>query len=163
MSVHRPPLPTDIVDQLNAHSGAFSTSLGLRVTQASYQQLDAEMPIGPHLLQPFGLVHGGVYASVAESLASLAAGLHVIAEKKVAVGLENSTTFLRATRSGVLQAAAKPIATGQRTHVWEVHMFNDSEIMVASGRVRLLIIDAPPDSSFIQDRSKIQPQQNQPL
>ena len=136
-----PPLPDDIAENLNTHLGGFSQLMGLRFTHASYSEIRAEVLVGEHLLQPFGLVHGGVYAAIIETLASTGAALIAQTSQKGVVGLENTTSFLRATRSGTLYCCAHPLVTGRRTQVWTVDIKNQEEKAVASGRVRLMVVD----------------------
>lgn len=141
MDGHLPPLPSDIIEQLNNRRGEYTAALGLKFTSAAYDQVEAEVTVGSHLHQPFGLVHGGVYATIVETVASIGAALHVFPENKQVVGLENTTTFLRATRDGTLKAVGRPLTTGRRTHVWEVSITNDDQKLAATGRVRLLVLD----------------------
>ena len=143
MSVpHRPELPEDLLDMLNSTRGGFNELIGLRYVCANYDEVIAEVPIGPHLHQPYGLVHGGVYASIIEAVASTAAAIHALSEGRTAVGLENTTSFLRAAREGKLTAHATPLVRGQRSHVWEVRVTDNQERLLATGRVRVLCLPA---------------------
>ena len=63
------PPGADVVALLNASRGGFEVAMGLTFTRASPQGVTCEVPVGPHLTQPYGLVHGGVYCSVVESVA----------------------------------------------------------------------------------------------
>jgi len=81
-----------------------------------------------------GIVHGGVLAGMIESLCSTGAALSVIAEGKSTVGLENTTSFLRAVRSGRLRCTARPLVRGRRSHVWEAVIHDEA------GRLRLLFV-----------------------
>ncbi len=136
-----PPLPDNLVEELNLQRGGYNEMIDLRFVRASYEELVATVPVNAHLLQPYGLVHGGVYASIAETLASTAAAVHCRADGRSVVGLENTTSFLRATRRGTLTGRAKPLQTGRRSHVWEVEITDDDERLVATGRVRLLCLE----------------------
>ncbi|MDY7092084.1 MAG: PaaI family thioesterase [Acidobacteriota bacterium] len=131
----------DRLERLNNFLGGFVKSMGLRYVRAEPEEIVAELEIAPHLLQPYGLVHGGVYCSIIESVCSAGAALHVMAEGKNAVGLENTTTFLRAARSGTLRCTAKPLKIGRRTHVWNADIHDDEDRPIASGRVRMMILD----------------------
>jgi len=73
-----PPLPGDIVEQINAIKGGLDSTLGITFLAVTYEEVRAELMIGQQHLQPYGLVHGGVYASVAESLASVGAAVTAI-------------------------------------------------------------------------------------
>ncbi|MEO1228838.1 MAG: PaaI family thioesterase [Myxococcota bacterium] len=137
-----PPLPDDIVARLNGNLGGFNELMGFRFTAISYERLEGQLPVAPKLHQPYGLVHGGVYAAVVETMASTAAALHGMAQNRRIVGLENATSFLRGTRDGTLKAVCTPLATGRRTHVWQVDITNDEGKVAASGKVRLLALEA---------------------
>jgi uncharacterized protein (TIGR00369 family) len=136
-----PALPEDIVDRLNAMRGGFNLTLGLRFVAASYDEVVGELEVGAHLHQPYGLVHGGVYAALIETLASTGAALRAMAAGQHAVGLENATSFLRAARGGRLRGRAVPLAGGRRTQVWEGTVRDAEDRLLASGRVRLLCLD----------------------
>ncbi|HYW31286.1 MAG TPA: PaaI family thioesterase, partial [Gemmatimonas sp.] len=80
-------------------------------------------------------------------ITSIGATLHVRPRGQEAVGLENTTSFIRATRSGKLHAVAKPIARGRTNQLWEAWIRDDRERLVAQGRVRLQNIQAATSSS----------------
>jgi 1,4-dihydroxy-2-naphthoyl-CoA hydrolase len=127
---------------------------GVRVTRATREEVGVEMEIRPEHLQSYGIVHGGVYAAIIETIASIGAAIHAIAEGKSAVGLENHTSFLRAVRSGRLRGTARPLARGRRSHVWEGSVYDERGRLVASGRVRLLILE--PDAELAGERVAIE-------
>lgn len=137
----RPPLPDNIVELINARRGGFNEGLGLRFVHIAYDEIRAEIPVGPHLHQPYGLVHGGVYASIVETLASTGAAVNARPLGYHTVGLENSTSFLRAVREGTLQARAVPLTRGRRTQVWEVTVTGDDGRVAATGRVRMICLE----------------------
>lgn len=136
-----PPLPDDVVDTLNGLHSGFDAALGLTFLRASYEEVVAEVTIGPRHLQVYGLVHGGVYATIVETLASTGAALTAMARGQHTVGLDNSTSFLRATREGKLTGRAVPRVRGRRTQVWDVTIVDDAGRDVATGRVRTLCLD----------------------
>ena len=133
--------PDNVVDLINQRLGGYNTAMGLRFVEARPDKFVAELPIDDCHRQPYGLVHGGVYAGMIESICSTGAALNVWSEGKSAVGLENTTAFLRAVRSGVLRATARPVVRGRRSHVWEAEIKDDRDRLVASGRVRLLVLE----------------------
>jgi uncharacterized protein (TIGR00369 family) len=136
-----PPLPADIVEQCNARRGGFNTVLGLQFVSITYDEVVAEIPVTTSLQQPYGIVHGGVYCSIVETLASTGAALNAAPRGYHCVGLENSTSFLHAVRDGVLRAVATPLARGKRSQVWTVAITDGSGRAVATGRVRMLGIE----------------------
>jgi len=131
----------DVVTLLNAGRGGFEVSIGLTFTRASADEVACEVPVGPQLLQPYGLVHGGVYASIIETLASVGAALYAMPRQQTAVGLENTTSFLRAVRSGTLIGISRPLHRGRTTQVWEVEVRGDDGQLAATGRVRMLCME----------------------
>jgi uncharacterized protein (TIGR00369 family) len=137
----RPDLPEDIVDDLNARRGGFNELMGLRFVSASYDEVRGEVEVGPHLVQPYGIVHGGVLSAMVETLASVGAALNARADGRSAVGLDNATSFLRAVREGTLHGCATPLSRGRRTHVWEVRITDDDDRLVAHGRVRMMCLE----------------------
>ena len=135
--------PKDFTEILNqAGADGWITANGLRLVRATVDEVVAEMPILPAHLQGYGIVHGGVHAAVVETLASIGAALSAFSQGKSVVGLENHTSFLRAVRSGTLHARATPLTRGRRTQVWEAAIRDDEGRLVATGRVRLLVLDA---------------------
>lgn len=133
--------PENVVDLINANMGGYNTALGLRIVKATPDEFVGEIDISEKHLQPYGLVHGGVYAGMIETLCSTGAALNIFAENKNAVGLENTTSFLRAVRSGRLRCAARPLVLGKRSHVWEAEVRDDQDRLIATGRVRLLVLE----------------------
>lgn len=137
----RPPIPENAVEALNAMRGGFNESLGLRFTVVKYDEVVAELDVTPAHHQPYGLVHGGVYCAMIETLASAGAAVNAMASGQTTVGLENSTSFLRAVRDGTLTARATPLTRGRRTHVWEVIITDSEQRVAAKGRVRMICLE----------------------
>jgi uncharacterized protein (TIGR00369 family) len=134
--------PPDLVKNLNAFRGGFNTAMGLTFVTASTDEVVAELEVQPVHLQPYGIVHGGVHSGMIETLASAGAAMVAAARGQTVVGLENSTSFVRAVRGGKLRVRAVPITRGRRTQVWEGTVTNEEGRIVATGRVRLICLDA---------------------
>jgi 1,4-dihydroxy-2-naphthoyl-CoA hydrolase len=117
--------------------GGFDKLLGMRFEEATGDRVVAVIPVGPDLLQAYGIVHGGVYASAVESTASLGAALW-LADRGRAVGIANHTEFLRPVREGELRVEATPVNRGRSTQLWEVAITDDRGRLVAQGSVRLM-------------------------
>ncbi|MCK5688451.1 PaaI family thioesterase [Myxococcota bacterium] len=133
--------PENIVEMLNEALGGYDKTMGLRFTHAEPEKFVAEMDIDDRHRQPYGLIHGGVYAAMVETLCSTAAAVHVIKEGKSAVGLENTTSFLRATRSGKIRCTVRPQVMGRRSHVWAAEIHDGDDRLVATGKLRLMILE----------------------
>ena len=130
-------IPADKIAELNGiTSQGFDGVIGLTYVGGTVDRLEAELEVNPSLLQPGGIVHGGVYCAIVESVASLAS-VNWLAGKGHAVGVNNNTDFLRATRSGTLSAVAEPIHRGKSQQLWVVTITDVDGRTVARGQVRL--------------------------
>ncbi len=122
----------------------FDNELGLEYIELTPDGGRARLEIKDKLLQPWGIVHGGVYCSIIEGLASVSGqvwlmengGGHV-------VGVNNNTDFLRSISSGSVTAASTPIHRGRRQQLWLITITDDDDRVVARGQVRLQNI--PPE------------------
>ncbi|GFG48799.1 esterase [Mycolicibacterium agri] len=122
----------------------FDSEIGLRYIDVTPDGGRAELDIHEKLLQPWGIVHGGVYCSVIESLASVSG--HVWLSDNgggTVVGVNNNTDFLRAISSGTVTAVSTPIHRGRRQQLWLITITDERDRMVARGQVRLQNI--PPE------------------
>ena len=121
----------------------FIKLVGVRIGEASGDRVVLTCPVTPDLHQPFGLVHGGVYATLAETAASVGASLWFGDRGKV-VGVSNHTDFLRAVRQGELRAEATPLSRGRTTQLWQVEIGDEQGRLVAHAKVRLQnVAEAP--------------------
>jgi 1,4-dihydroxy-2-naphthoyl-CoA hydrolase len=116
--------------------GSFVEHLGLTLTQASGDEVLGRVVITPALHQPYGVVHGGVYCSLVETVASVGAALW-FGERGRVVGVANHTNFLRAVREGALDVRALPIQRGRTQQLWTVDITDERDRLIAKGDVRL--------------------------
>ena len=134
------PAPPDDDSELER---GFIKLVGLRIEQASGDRVVLTCPVTPDLHQPFGLVHGGVYATLAETAASVGGSLWFGDRGKV-VGVSNHTDFLRAVRSGELRAEATPLSRGRTTQLWQVEITDEQGRLIAHAKVRLQNLSEAP-------------------
>ena len=111
-------------------------TLGLEILEANADGLRARWTVTPDHHQPYGIVHGGVYCTVIETIASLA-GAVWYGERGQVVGVSNQTDFLRAVREGELLATASPVHRGRLQQLWLVEIRDATGRIVARGQVRL--------------------------
>jgi 1,4-dihydroxy-2-naphthoyl-CoA hydrolase len=122
----------------------FDNELGLEYLEFSPDGLRARLEIQDKLLQIAGIVHGGVYCSIIESVASVSGGVWLAQHGGgTVVGVNNNTDFLRAISSGTVTAESTPIHRGRRQQLWLVTITDDDDRVVARGQVRLQNI--PPE------------------
>lgn len=133
--------------------------MGMDITYATKDEVRAELTIGPEHLQSYGIVHGGVHSGVIETLASIGAYLFAQQRGQHVVGLENHTSFIRAVRAGAkLYAVATPITRGRQTQVWEARVIDEEDRTVATGRVRLLCLEAGQSLAGEQIKGALHPE-----
>ncbi|QIX50645.1 PaaI family thioesterase [Rhodococcus sp. DMU1] len=133
---------TDPAAVTEQHNNGFGSVLGLEFTELGPDRVRAHWTVTPTQHQPFGIVHGGVYCAVVESVASFAGSIWLGDRGKV-VGVNNNTDFIRATREGVLTATATPIQRGRSQQLWQVAITDEQDRTVAHGQVRLANILDP--------------------
>jgi 1,4-dihydroxy-2-naphthoyl-CoA hydrolase len=125
--------------------GGLTKLLGFRFEEASGDRVVVVCPVTPDLHQPYGLVHGGVYATLAETAASLGGALW-LGDRGRTFGITNQTDFLRPVRDGELRAVATPLSRGRTTQLWQVTINDQRDRLVAHGRVRLINLSETPGS-----------------
>lgn len=132
------PLSDDELAAVNAADLDFAQRLGLVLTFCSKDRLVGHLDVTDRLLQPTGIVNGGVFCTIGETLASIAA---VAATAKPAVGMSNATDLLGSVKAGQrIDARAEPVHTGRRTHLWRVNMSVEGRL-VAVTNLKLMILD----------------------
>jgi 1,4-dihydroxy-2-naphthoyl-CoA hydrolase len=129
--------PSDIAEPMG-----FDRLYGLENVEVGDGRAAAKVRVRDELKQPYGLVHGGVYAAIAESLASLGTALGVAADNRRAVGLSNQTSFLRPVSEGVIHAVALAKHRGRTTWVWDVEMSDDAGRLCVLTRMTIAVRDA---------------------
>jgi 1,4-dihydroxy-2-naphthoyl-CoA hydrolase len=116
--------------------------LGLRMLRSDADGVVAEFDVDARHHQPYGIVHGGVWCSVVETVCSMGAGMDAHRRGCGVVGLENHTSFVRAVRDGRITVTGTPITRGRRVQLWEAVARDAEQRIVATGRVRLLCIES---------------------
>ena len=125
------------------HLTGFDEHFGLEILDHSDEEVRAQVVVEDHHLQPAGLVHGGVYASMAESMASVATYYAVAPEGKSAQGLSNQTSFLRPILEGTIHGVGRRRHRGRTTWLWEVDFTDDAGRLCALVRMTIAVRDAP--------------------
>jgi 1,4-dihydroxy-2-naphthoyl-CoA hydrolase len=133
-----PPFGLEIDLPLELSHG-FEGILGLSLTELSEERVSGRVGVREELLQPTALVHGGVYAAIAESLASWGTAYRVVPAGSVAVGMSNQTSFLRPIREGTIHATAIPKHRGRTTWVWDVEISDDQGRLCVLSRVTIAV------------------------
>ena len=121
----------------------FDALYGLELTEIADGRMVARVEVSGELKQNAGLVHGGVFAAIAESIASIGTHLGVASRGLVATGLSNQTSFLRPITSGTIHAVAIAKHRGRTTWVWEVEMTDDADRLCVITRMTIAVRELP--------------------
>lgn len=123
---------------------AFLKALSMQFESVGPDRVVAWIELGPDQHTPWGVVHGGAYTTAIESVASVGASAAVLDRGQFAVGVNNSTDFLRPMIRGRVRVLAEPIFQGSTQQLWQVSVSRaDDGKLVARGQVRLQNVALP--------------------
>jgi uncharacterized protein (TIGR00369 family) len=123
--------------------GTLDDVLGFELLESTPERCRARFAAEKRVQQPLGLVHGGAYAALAESMVSATTHGAVSADGNFAVGQSNSTSFFRPATAGVVHAEGAPIHRGRTSWVWDVRFTDDDDRLCAVSRVTMAVRPAP--------------------
>jgi uncharacterized protein (TIGR00369 family) len=124
-------------------AGTLDDVLGFELLEASADRCRARFAAERRVQQPLGLVHGGAYAALAESMVSATTHAAVAGEGHLALGQSNSTSFFRPAKGGTVHAEGTPIHRGRSSWVWDVRFTDDDGRLCAASRVTIAVRPAP--------------------
>jgi 1,4-dihydroxy-2-naphthoyl-CoA hydrolase len=116
-------------------------AIGIDITELTPDRVVATMPVDDRTRQPFGLLHGGASAALAETVASIGAFLNVDPNTQAAVGVELNANHLRGKTEGIVTATATPLHRGRTIHVWEIRIEDEQSRLVCVSRCTLAIVN----------------------
>jgi uncharacterized protein (TIGR00369 family) len=120
---------------------AFMADAGVVIDELTGSRVTGHMGLGPEHHTPWGVVSGGVYCTVIEGTASIGASAAVQDQNKFAVGLTNTTHFLRPLTSGTVTVDAVALNQGRTQQLWRVDITDETGRLIAHGEVRLQNVD----------------------
>lgn len=124
-------------------ASAFVAAAGLMITTVRPDRFEGYIELGEAHHQPWGIVHGGVYASAVESAASLGASAFAAEKGQYAVGVNNNTSFLRPLTAGRVEVTAWPIQQGRTQQLWQVEIIDQKGRLIATGQLRVANVALP--------------------
>jgi 1,4-dihydroxy-2-naphthoyl-CoA hydrolase len=148
---HTVKFPQEVVDEYAAlgidlpalfSAGHLGTRLGVQITEASVERVVGTMPVEGNT-QPYGLLHGGASAVLAETLGSVGSMLHA-GSSKIAVGVDLNCTHHRGVRSGLVTGVATPLHRGRSTATYEIVISDENGKRVCTARLTCLLRDVNP-------------------
>ena len=116
--------------------------LNVEVLEADAARVVLRIPVTWKVHQPYGILHGGVSALLAESAASFGASLAAGRDRKV-VGIELNASHLRSVSDGHLTATATPVRVGRTVQVWGITLTDDDERVICAARCTLSVLGEP--------------------
>ncbi|MEV2214333.1 hotdog fold thioesterase [Streptomyces sp. NPDC050997] len=143
--------PQEVIDEYAAlgvdlqalfSAGHLGTRMGVEIVEASAQRVVGTMPVEGNT-QPYGLLHGGASAVLAETLGSVGSMLHG-GSSKIAVGVDLNCTHHRGARSGVVTGVATPVHQGRSTATYEIVISDETGRRVCTARLTCLLRDVQP-------------------
>lgn len=118
-------------------------TLGFQIADFDDERIAGRFPVADAVRQPFGIVHGGAYAAMAETMASVGTYFAVAADESIAVGQSNDTSFLRPISEGTVHAVGTRRHRGRTTWVWDVEFTDDQGRVCAISRVTIAVRPKP--------------------
>ena len=132
----------DALKRINTfQDNTMTEQIGIEITDFGDDFICGRMPVDHRTVQPFGLLHGGASATLAETLGSIAGGLKVDRELQTVVGVEINCNHLRSAKDGWVYGKATPFKIGRKIQVWNIEIKNDDDKLVCVSRLTLAVID----------------------
>jgi 1,4-dihydroxy-2-naphthoyl-CoA hydrolase len=120
--------------------GTLMETLGIQFTEIKEKYISGTMPVDHRTIQPAGVVHGGAYMALAETLGSAASMLSVDPQLYRVLGLEMKGNYLRTVSSGKVHGKATPVHKGKTTQLWNIDMWDDEGNLLATCRITNIIM-----------------------
>lgn len=114
--------------------------IDIQFVEIGENYLKASMPVDKRTHQPYGLLHGGASAALAETVGSVASSLCIDHEKQICVGMEINCNHLRGKKEGLVYATASPLHIGATSHVWDIRITDEAGKLVCISRLTVAIL-----------------------
>ena len=117
-----------------------TSTIGIEITDIGDDFICGKMPVDERTTQPFGLLHGGASAALAETLGSIGGGIKVYSNNETVVGIEINANHLKSARDGWVYGKATPIRLGKKIQVWNIEITNEDDDLICVSRLTLAVI-----------------------
>ena len=117
-----------------------TSTIGIEITDIGDDFICGKMPVDERTTQPFGLLHGGASAALAETLGSIGGGIKVYSNNETVVGIEINVNHLKSVRDGWVYGKATPIRIGKKIQVWNIEITNEDDDLICVSRLTLAVI-----------------------
>lgn len=129
----------DALNEMNA--GTMAAAVGIEFSEIGQNHLRATMPVDERTRQPYGLLHGGASATLAETLGSVASAMVIDQQTHLCVGISINANHIRSVHEGFVHGVATALHLGSSTHVWEIRIFDDDHNLVCASRLTVAILE----------------------
>jgi 1,4-dihydroxy-2-naphthoyl-CoA hydrolase len=128
------------LNQLNELcKNTLAATLGMSFTEIGDDYIKLRMPVNETTHQPYGLLHGGASAALAETVGSVASWMCIDSSRQICVGMEINCNHIKAKRNGYVIATAAPLHIGSTTHVWDIRIKDEQEQLVCISRLTVAV------------------------
>lgn len=125
----------------NLNKNTLMETLHIEFVDVGEDFVTAKMPVNSSVHQPYGLLHGGATAALAETVGSCASALFVDTKTKIVKGIELSINHLKSKKQGAVYATAKPIHKGRTTHLWEIKVVDENDQLISICKLTNIVLD----------------------
>lgn len=129
------------LSELNAlGNNTMAQTLGMEFIEIGEDYLKLQMPVNQHTHQPYGILHGGASAALAETVGSVASSMCINNEKQICVGMEINCNHVRPKREGNVIATALPLHLGATSHIWDIRITDEGNKLICVSRLTMAIL-----------------------
>jgi 1,4-dihydroxy-2-naphthoyl-CoA hydrolase len=126
-------------------NNTMAQTLGMEFIEIGEHYLKLQMPVNQHTHQPYGILHGGASAALAETVGSVASSMCINNEKQICVGMEINCNHVRPKREGNVIATASPLHLGATSHIWDIKITDEANRLICISRLTMAILKKRPD------------------
>ena len=132
----------EILKKLNSYNAnTLMETLSIEFVDVGEDFITAKMPVNSKVHQPYGILHGGATAALAETVGSLASVYFLKSKDKIVKGIDLSINHLKSKREGFVFGTARPIHKGRTTHLWEIKVVDEEENLISLCKLTNIILD----------------------
>ena len=125
----------------NLNKNTLMETLEIEFVDVGDDFVTAKMPVNSRVHQPYGILHGGATAALAETVGSCASALFVDTKTKIVKGIELSINHLKSKKEGFIYGIAKPIHKGRTTHLWEIRIEDEEKNLISLCKLTNIVLD----------------------
>src|SRR5690606_26509098 len=130
-------------DLNNQRKNTLAETIAIAFEEIGENYLKASMPVSPVVHQPYGLLHGGASAALAETVGSVASWMCIGPQKQISVGMEINCNHIISKKTGMVTAVARPLHIGAASHVWDIRIEDENNKLICVSRLTVAVLKKP--------------------